>query len=147
MMKRLYAMALAGAFVAQGAAAQDLVYTPINPSFGGNSFNSGHLLGIAEIDRPDEPEGAIPSLFDTGLSQAEQFAQQLENRILAQLSFDIVDRIFNGTAQTGVFEFDQTTLSFERLLDGSIQLAIFDATTGSTTNILVPAFLTQSTQP
>lgn len=41
--------AAATAFVAFGAAAQaqDIVYEPVNPSFGGNPFNSAHLLGIA----------------------------------------------------------------------------------------------------
>ena len=29
------------------ALGQDMVYQPVNPSFGGNRFNSGHLLGIA----------------------------------------------------------------------------------------------------
>ena len=31
----------------QQALAQDIVYQPVNPSFGGNPFNSNHLLGIA----------------------------------------------------------------------------------------------------
>ena len=38
----MVALALAGS-----AAAQELVYTPVNPSFGGNPFNSAHLLGTA----------------------------------------------------------------------------------------------------
>src|SRR3546814_11621565 len=33
--------------IAGTASAQDMVYTPINPSFGGNPFNSSHLIGIA----------------------------------------------------------------------------------------------------
>ena len=80
--------------IASYANAQDLVYTPVNPSFGGSPFNSAHLLAIAEIDRPAEPEDDIDFLFDSGLSQAEQFTRQLESRILSQLSFDIVDKIF-----------------------------------------------------
>ncbi|MDP5335563.1 MAG: curli assembly protein CsgF, partial [Paracoccaceae bacterium] len=35
----------------QGAMAQDLVYTPINPSFGGSPLNSSHLLSIANAQR------------------------------------------------------------------------------------------------
>ena len=38
------ALALAGL---SPAAAQDITYQPIDPSFGGNPFNSAHLLGIA----------------------------------------------------------------------------------------------------
>ena len=127
---------------ASNASAQDLVYTPINPSFGGSSFNSSHLLAIAEIDRPDAPEDDSSFLFDSGLSQADQFTRQLESRILSQLSSDIVDKIFNGTTQSGTLEFGATSRSFERLLDGSVKLAITDATTGGVTNILIPSFLT-----
>ncbi len=29
------------------ARASDLIYQPINPSFGGNPFNSSHLLALA----------------------------------------------------------------------------------------------------
>ncbi|MBC7156547.1 MAG: hypothetical protein H5U20_03415, partial [Rhodobacteraceae bacterium] len=33
------------------AIAGDLVYQPVNPSFGGNPGNSGHLLSIANAQR------------------------------------------------------------------------------------------------
>jgi len=125
------------------ASAQDLVYTPVNPSFGGSPFNSAHLLAIAEIDRPDAPEDDDLFDFDFGFedSQADQFTRQLESRILSQLSFDIVDKIFNGSTQTGTFEFGTTSLFFEKLLDGSVKLAITDIATGGVTNILIPSFL------
>lgn len=38
------ATALAG-----GAGAAELVYRPLNPSFGGNPNYSGHLIGLAQI--------------------------------------------------------------------------------------------------
>jgi curli production assembly/transport component CsgF len=39
------------------AAAGQLTYRPINPSFGGDPFNSGHLLGIANAnDRYKDPD-------------------------------------------------------------------------------------------
>jgi len=124
--------------------AQDLVYTPVNPSFGGNPFNSSHLLSIAEIHRPEEDRETSSLFGSSSLSQADRFTRQLESRILSQISFDIVDKIFNGEAQTGTFQFDQTTLSFDRLLDGRIELVIVDATTGGSTTILVPSFLTDN---
>ncbi len=126
------------------ASAQDLVYTPVNPSFGGSPFNSAHLLAIAEFDRPDAPEDDDQFDFDFGFedSQADQFTRQLESRILSQLSFDIVDKIFSGTEQSGTVEFGATSLFFERFLDGSVRLIITDATTGGVTNILIPSFLT-----
>lgn len=122
--------------------AQELVYTPVNPSFGGSPFNSGHLLAIAEVDRPDPPESDDPEALFGQESQADQFARQLESRILSQLSSDIVDTIFNGDAQTGTFAFDTTSVSFERFLDGTIELVIADNATGGTTTVTIPSFLT-----
>jgi curli production assembly/transport component CsgF len=40
--------------IATSANAQDLTYTPINPSFGGNAFNSSHLLGVAGAQKPEK---------------------------------------------------------------------------------------------
>src|SRR3546814_2637402 len=42
------------------ATAQDIVYTPSNPSFGGNPFNSAHLLGVA---RSEEHTSELQSLM------------------------------------------------------------------------------------
>jgi curli production assembly/transport component CsgF len=124
--------------------AQELVYTPVNPSFGGSSFNSSHLLSIAEIDRPDPPSsGGGAGLGRNGTTQTDFFVRQLESRILSQLSRDITDAIFGADAEpSGTFSFNQTQLSFETLLDGTIQVEITDLVSGSTTLIEVPAFLT-----
>ena len=128
------------------ALAQELVYTPVNPSFGGNPFNSSHLLSIAEADRPDPP-AASSSAFAaaSGATQTDFFIRQLESRILSRLSLDITDAIFGeGAEPSGTFSFNQTTLSFETLIDGTILLDIVDNATGATTTIEVPAFLTGS---
>lgn len=127
--------------------AQELVYTPLNPSFGGNSFNSSHLLSIAEIDRPDPPQEAGADPFDQGLSQADLFVRQLESRILSRLSADITDAIFGPEAEpSGEFSFDDTTIGFNTLLDGTVVIAIEDTTTGGLTTIEVPAFLAAAGQ-
>ncbi|MEM9046417.1 MAG: curli assembly protein CsgF [Pseudomonadota bacterium] len=125
------------------ATAQELVYQPVNPSFGGDSFNSAHLLSIAEIGRPDPPQADdpfdFPSFDDT---QADAFTRQLESRILSQLSADITDAIFGDEAEPqGVFQFDQTTIAFETLLDGTVRLEITDLSSGGVTAIEIPSFL------
>src|SRR5687768_2330768 len=51
------------------AMSQDIVYQPINPSFGGNPFNSAHLLGIANAQNTfKDPKATSTS------SQADIFA-------------------------------------------------------------------------
>ena len=139
------ASVMAVAFFSYSALAQELVYTPINPSFGGNPFNSSHLLANAEIHRPDPPSLAVSAATSAGATQTDFFIRQLEARILSRLSLDITDAIFGvGAEPSGTFAFNQTTLTFETLLDGTIRLDIVDNATGATTTIEVPAFLTGS---
>src|SRR6056297_2034501 len=109
------------------ARSQDLVYTPVNPSFGGTPFNSAHLLAIAGFDRPDPPSSQDPFSASGRDSQADAFVRRLESRILSQLSADITDAIFGPDADpSGVFQFDDTTIAFETLLDGAILIEISD---------------------
>ena len=138
----LFVMALA--FLSHSSIAQQLVHTPRNPSFGGNPFNSAHFLATAEIDRPEKPK-SDDDLFGTTAeaSQTSFFIRQLESRILSRLSLDITEAIFgDGAEPSGTFAFNETTLTFETLLDGTIVVNITDLSTGGTTTIEVPAFLT-----
>ena len=131
--------------VGTAAYGQDLVYQPRNPSFGGEPFYSSHLLGIAQFDRPDPPEGDDPFGRDRGDTQTDFFVRQLESRILSRLSSDITDAIFGPDADpSGVFQFQDTTIAFETALDGTIRIDITDTLEGGTTTIQVPAFLTQA---
>jgi curli production assembly/transport component CsgF len=88
------------------AFAGDLVYTPIDPSFGGNPFNSAHLLGIANAQNKFKDPNA-----STSGSQADIFARQLQSRLLSALSSQITDAIFGENAQEhGIVNFGgQTT--------------------------------------
>lgn len=128
-----------------GAFSQELVYQPINPSFGGDSFNSAHLLSIAEIDRPDPPRSSGAASATAGLSQTDLFVRQLESRILSRLSTDITDAIFGPEADpSGSFSLGDTDILFETLLDGTVIVTIVDVATGGETTIEVPGFLSAS---
>lgn len=131
--------------VTENASSQDFVYKPVNPSFGGSSFNSAHLLAIAAIDRPDPPArdgGGFDDDFGQ-VTQADLFAQQLERAVLGRLSAQITDAIFGDNAEAdGTFAFGNTQVDFETALDGTIFLTISDALTGGQTLIEVPSFLT-----
>lgn len=123
------------------ASAQDLVYKPINPSFGGNPFNSSHLLGIANLQDDFEDPDARSSARGTGRSSpAEIFARQLQSRLLSEVSDDIVRAIFpeSGEGQDeGEVVFGDTTIRFDRGLS-SVDLTIEDTATGQVTEISVP---------
>lgn len=71
---RAYVMAIGAmaVFPATPVMASDLVNTPINPSFGGNPFNSSHLLAVANaINRYKDPNAVDSS------DPAQQFLRQI----------------------------------------------------------------------
>lgn len=130
----------------------DLVYTPVNPSFGGSPLNSAHLLGLASAQRTatagkdnsstgtggGSNPGATP-----GSSDAELFVRQLQGRLLSALASQVTNAIFPADGSSGQdqgrVKFGDTTIEFTRTLD-SIRLVIQDAT--GTTEIVVPQLVT-----
>ena len=118
------------------AAAQDVVYRPISPTFGGNPFNSNHVLGVANANNDTRDPRAT-----TSNSQADIFARQLQSRLLSALSSQIVDAIFGDNPQEqGIISFGGQTIEFFRSLD-NVTLVIRDDTTGEETRIVVPLFI------
>lgn len=116
------------------AMAQELVYTPVNPSFGGDSFNSAHLLGIANAqnDYKDKDSSA------TSNSQMDQFVRQLQSRLLSSLAAQVNDAIFGENPQeSGTITFGDQVITFVRGVD-SVQLTIEDLAAGTTTEIIIP---------
>lgn len=133
---KLFALACA---CAPTAFAQDLVYEPINPSFGGNPFNSAHLLAIANAQNDFEQ----PVEEASSQSELDSFVRSLQSRLLSSLSTQVANAIFGEDAQDeGRVVFGDQTIEFVRTLDG-IQLTITEAD-GSQTVITIPVFTTDS---
>ncbi|MFN4128557.1 MAG: curli assembly protein CsgF [Paracoccaceae bacterium] len=132
-------------FSAGHGTAQDLVYRPINPSFGGNPMNSAHLLGTAAAQRTatarDAPRpivGGGTSGTSAGQTDADLFVRQLQGRLLSALSAQVTDAIFGTDRQEqGLVTFGTTTVSFERT-PSEIRLLISDNLAGTVTEIIVP---------
>lgn len=128
------AVALASMACAAPAVAQDLSYTPTNPSFGGNPFNSSHLLGVAGAQN----DYTAPT---STTSQADLFSRQLQSRLLSALASQVTDAIFGENPQeSGTITFGGQTISFVRSLD-SVKLSITDDATGTVTDIEIPTFI------
>ncbi|WP_418152037.1 curli assembly protein CsgF [Litorimonas sp. RW-G-Af-16] len=125
--------------LSSAAYAQDIVFEPINPSFGGNSFNSAHLLAIAnaqnDYERPQEEA--------TSQDDLDRFIRSLQSRLLSSLSTQVSNAIFGEDAQdSGIIIFGDQTIEFVRGLDG-VQLTITEAD-GSQTIITVPTLITDT---
>ena len=116
--------------------AQDLVHEPTSPTFGGNPFNSNHILGTANAQNNyRDPNSSSTS------SQADIFARQLQSRLLSALSSQVVDAIFGENPQEqGTISFGGQTIQFFRSLD-SVTLIITNDDTGEETRIVVPLFV------
>ncbi|HKY82145.1 MAG TPA: curli assembly protein CsgF [Sphingobium sp.] len=125
--------AVAGVGGCGNAWASDLVYTPNNPSFGGNPFNSTHLLGVANaINKYKDPTATTSS------DPAAQFLRTLQSRLLSTLATQITDVIFGENAQeSGLIKFGDQEISFVRGVD-SVTLTISDLASGSVSEIVVP---------
>ncbi|HGM5578978.1 curli assembly protein CsgF [Pseudomonas wayambapalatensis] len=90
--RSIAACLLATAF---GAQATELVYTPVNPAFGGNPLNGTWLLNNAQAQNDHEdPSLKSRSSAFSGTTALERFSNQLESRLLSQL----LDNINNGRA-------------------------------------------------
>ncbi|MGL5836866.1 MAG: curli assembly protein CsgF [Sphingorhabdus sp.] len=113
--------------------ASELVYQPVNPSFGGNPFNSGHLLGVANAINDYKDPNAVDNS-----DPAKQFLRTIQSRLLSTVASQITDLIFGENPQeSGVIRFGDQEIRFLRGLD-SVTLTITNFADGSVTEIVVP---------
>jgi curli production assembly/transport component CsgF len=119
------------------AFSQDLVYRPINPAFGGDTFNYQWLLSSAQEQNDYKEKNELSLLDDDPL---KQFEQDLNRQILSQLSRRLVTDVFgeeglkDGTFSLGGFE-----IEISNNLDG-VHINILNINNGSETSIIVPFF-------
>lgn len=134
------------------AAAGDLVYTPLNPSFGGNPGYTNHLFATANAQRTATARDADDDRLggggigggdgDLGNSDVDLFIRQLQGRLLSGLSSQVTEAIFGeNSADSGTIQFGDTTIEFNRSLT-EIRLTITDASDGTVTEIVVPQLVT-----
>lgn len=118
--------------------AQDFVYKPLNPAFGGDSFNYNWLLSSAEAQDdtvdPDRIERA------TAGSTLDNFTESLNRQLLSQLSRSLIgnnfgtDGLEDGSYTIGNFQIEVTSN-----LEGVV-INVFDTTKGEQTEIVIPFY-------
>ncbi|MGL5498495.1 MAG: curli assembly protein CsgF [Aeromonas sobria] len=121
---------LVAALIAPALHASELVYRPVNPSFGGNPLNSSHLLGTANAqnDYKDPASGSGSS----GTSALDRLTSNLQSRLISQLLADIgKDGSQGGSLVTDDFAINVVDE------DGTLVVSITDRVTNQTTMIEV----------
>jgi curli production assembly/transport component CsgF len=119
--------------------AQDFVYTPVNPAFGGNTFNYQWMLSSAQA------QNTITEDVDDFDPFAEQdpladFEESLNRQILSQLTRELVYNQFGEIGLTeGYYELGSYQIEVAPG-DAGIEIQILDISTGSETKITVPYF-------
>jgi curli production assembly/transport component CsgF len=120
--------------LATTAHAGSLVYTPINPSFGGNPFNDGILLGTANAQNKYQDDRNSRAQQDP----TERFVTSLQNRLFSGLARQVEEAIFGENPQdSGTFTVGDQQVSFNRGLE-VITLEISNLADGSSTVVEVP---------
>jgi len=127
---------LAGFAFAGGVQASELVYTPINPTFGGNPLNASQLQYTATAQKPNPPASSTAS---TQQSTTQQFLQMLQSQLYASLANAVSTAITGTNAQAaGTIKLDNMQVSWNTI-GGQKQITMTDFTTGQVTTIVLPS--------
>ncbi|MEL6923243.1 MAG: curli production assembly/transport component CsgF [Bacteroidota bacterium] len=124
----------------QMSQAQDLVYRPVNPAFGGDTFNYQWLLSSAsEQDLLQDPRTQTTPGFNQG-NQLDDFTNSLNRQLLSQLSRQLVSSQFGEEGlQEGSYSIGSFDINVENVNEG-VSIIINDLSTGGQTQIIIPFF-------
>jgi curli production assembly/transport component CsgF len=124
------------AFFQVATRAQDFVYQPINPAFGGNPYNYSWLLGQAQAQNIFTEEEA-------GFEEEDPLAglqDDINRQILNSITQQFYKNQFGEDGLTeGYYKFGSYEIDISPIAEG-MQVRIIDILTGSETTIIVPFY-------
>jgi curli production assembly/transport component CsgF len=113
--------------VAGQAQASPVLYTPNNPTFGGNPANAPALMAVATANNHfKDHSGQTPAVSST-----QALATQITNSVLADVASKISAQITGGT-QSGTYQLGGSIISFVHQ-GSNIVLTVNDGQGGVTT--------------
>ncbi|MBE0390985.1 curli production assembly/transport component CsgF [Flavobacterium sp. 7E] len=114
--------------------AQDLVYKPKNPAFGGDTFNYQWMISSAESQNKFKDT----STQATELTELEQFTKDLNSQLLSSVSRSLFTQQF-GTEGISAGSYVFGSLSVEVYpSSGGLTVDILDTKTGEQTQVIIP---------
>jgi len=121
-------------FIGSYAFGQQLTYKPVNPSFGGNTFNYQWLLSSAEAQNSFEDPDAVDRNDRSGLND---FAENLNRQLLGQISRSLLGSKLGDDLEPGSFVFGDLAIEIVESSEGLV-ITILDTTTGEQTQVIIP---------
>lgn len=117
--------------------AQQLVYKPINPAFGGDTFNYQWLLSSAAAQNQFDNNNGLSSLSSNSNSLSN-FTDSLNRQLLSQLSTKLFGNQFGeGELKPGTYVFGSMYLEVTQA-NGGLLIKILNTTTGEQSEIIIP---------
>lgn len=119
--------------------ASQLVYTPVNPSFGGSPLNGPYVLGQASANNYKFLQNpATKQSAQNGPNSIQLFQQEITSSLLSQIATQVGQEIIGENARnSGTFNLNGEIIQFNRN-GGQVNIDITDAATGGKTNIQIP---------
>jgi curli production assembly/transport component CsgF len=122
--------------------ASEIIYYPVNPSFGGNPLNGAYLLNsaLATNKHTDPALDDKSSIDSTKQTPLQAFQESLERAVLSRLTSAATSNLFDpvtgklvpGTVETGNFIITITDSG-----SGLLAITTLDKTTGTSTTFEV----------
>ncbi|MDO9273953.1 MAG: curli assembly protein CsgF [Lutibacter sp.] len=114
---------------------QNLVYKPINPFFGGETFNYQQLLASANAQNDFEEDTGFDFSQPTDL---ENFTESLNRQLLNSITQDLFQQQFGDQGLgVGTFVFGSLVVDISPTT-GGLLINILDTKTGEQTQITIP---------
>ncbi|KAB1155288.1 curli assembly protein CsgF [Tenacibaculum aiptasiae] len=122
-------------FITSFVYSQDLVYRPISPFFGGDTFNYQQIIASVtaqnDFTEEDDNQRDVPT-------NLENFTNSLNNRLLSSLSQSLFQQQLGNTNLTvGTYTFGDLVVEITPGTNG-LNVSILNVTTGEQTQITIP---------
>ncbi|TKG95930.1 curli production assembly/transport component CsgF [Puteibacter caeruleilacunae] len=117
--------------------AQDFVYKPVNPAFGGDSFNHSWLMASANAQNNHTTQTSSSSFFDEE-DPVAAFADDLNRAVMDELRRRIIDEQLGSEGlEKGNYLLGDYQIEVGETSRG-VYINIKDVKTGSSSQVLIP---------
>lgn len=122
-------------FIGTVGFAQQFSYKPLNPAFGGDTFNYNWLLSSATAQN----KLTAPTNAKDQRSDLQQFGDNIKKALLSQISRSLLAQQLGGLdfTQEGTFTYGGLNIEIYQSGEGLV-INILDTTTGEETQVIVP---------